>query len=117
MTSVVHEFDPREGGSFRVSLTYDDSGRSGKTRSHTDTYRGRFAKLVPDQQVVEILEFETDDPNLAGAMTVRTMLTDAAEGTEITVEYEGLPPGVSVADNDTGTRMALDNLAALLERR
>ncbi len=117
MSSVVHQFDAREGGSFRVSLTYGDSGRSGKTRRHTDTYHGRFAKLVPDQQVVEILEFETDDPSLAGEMTVRTMLTDAADGTEVTVEYEGLPPGVSVADNETGTRMALDNLAVLLERR
>ena len=117
MSSVVHEFDAREGGPFRVSLTYDDSGLSGKTRGHTDTYHGRFAKLVRNRQVVEILEFETDDPNLAGAMTVRTMLTDAPGGTEVTVEYEGLPPGVSVADNETGTRMALDKLAVLLERR
>ncbi|MGZ4322898.1 MAG: SRPBCC domain-containing protein [Solirubrobacteraceae bacterium] len=115
MNCVVHEFDAREGGSFRVSLTYEDSGRSGKTHAHTDTYHGHFAKLVPDREVVEILEFETDDPTLAGEMTVSTRLADVPDGTEVTVEYEGLPAGVSVGDNETGTRMALDNLAALVE--
>ena len=29
MTSQVHEFDPREGGAFRVSLTYDAPGKGG----------------------------------------------------------------------------------------
>lgn len=117
MSCVVHVFDARDGGSFRVSLSYDDSAQSGKTHAHTDTYHGHFAKLLPDRKVVEILEFETDDPNLAGEMTVSTELADVLDGTEVTVEYEGLPPGVSVADNETGTRMALDNLAALLERQ
>jgi uncharacterized protein YndB with AHSA1/START domain len=116
MSCVVHEFDAREGGSFRVSLTYDDPGRSGKTHTHTDTYHGRFVKLTPDREVVEIVEFETDDPDLAGEMTVRTTLADMSDGTEIAVEYENLPAGVSVGDNETGTRMALDNLAALVER-
>jgi uncharacterized protein YndB with AHSA1/START domain len=117
MSCVVHEFDAREGGSFRVSLTYDDSARSGKTHAHTDTYHGHFAKLAPDREVVEILEFETDDPTLAGEMTVRTRLVDVPDGTEVTIEYEGLPAGVSAGDNETGTRIALDNLAALVERQ
>jgi uncharacterized protein YndB with AHSA1/START domain len=117
MSSVVHEFDAREGGSFRVSLTYDDPQRSGKTHLHTDTYHGRFAKLAPALEVVEVIEFETDDPDLAGEMTVRTTLADLPDGTEIAVEYEGLPVGVSVGDNETGTRMALENLAALVEQR
>jgi uncharacterized protein YndB with AHSA1/START domain len=62
MTSHVHEFEAREGGSFRISLSYQDPGRTGKSAAHTDTYHGHFARLVPDQQVVEVLEFETDDP-------------------------------------------------------
>ncbi len=47
MTSVVHEFDPREGGRFRVSLTYDTPTDTGKTTAHTDTYHGHFARLIP----------------------------------------------------------------------
>jgi hypothetical protein len=34
-------------------------------------------------------------------------------GTDVVVMLEGLPPGVPVGDNETGTRMALDKLAAL----
>jgi hypothetical protein len=29
--------------------------------------------------------------------------------------HEGIPPGVRLADNEMGTRMALDKLAALVE--
>ncbi len=64
MTCLVHAFDAREGGTFRISLTYDASTGAGKTTAHTDTYRGRFVKLVPNEQVVEVDEFETDDPAL-----------------------------------------------------
>jgi hypothetical protein len=53
MTSHVHAFDAREGGTFRISLTYDAPDRIGKTTAHTDTHHGRFVKLVPDEQVVK----------------------------------------------------------------
>ena len=115
MTSVVHELDAREGGSFRISLTYDSPTGIGKTTAHTDTYHGRFARLVPNEQVVEVLEFETADPALSGEMTITTTLVDADGGTDVLVVYEGLPPGVSVTDNELGTRMSLDKLAALVE--
>src|SRR4051794_18128272 len=59
MTSHVHEFDAREGGAFRISLTYDTPTGTGKTTAHTDTYHGHFVTLVPDAQVVEVMEFET----------------------------------------------------------
>jgi uncharacterized protein YndB with AHSA1/START domain len=117
MRSEVHEFDPREGGSIRISLTYETSGEVGKSGLHTDTYRGRFTKLVPDEQVVEILEFETVDPALQGEMTMTTTLTDAGDGTEVVIEHVGLPEVVPVEQNELGTRMALDHLAALVERR
>ncbi len=58
MTSQVHAFDAREGGSFRISLTYDAPTGTGKTTAHTDTYHGRFVKLIPNEQVVEVVEFE-----------------------------------------------------------
>lgn len=115
MTSQVHEFDPREGGAFRVSLTYDAPGRAGKSASRTDTYHGHFTKLVPDRQVVEVLEFETEDPALAGVMTMTTTLTDAGGGTDILVVHDGIPGSVPPGDNETGTRMALAKLAALAE--
>jgi uncharacterized protein YndB with AHSA1/START domain len=83
MTCRVHAFDAREGGSFRISLTYDAPDERGKTNAHTDTYHGRFVKLVPNEQVVEVDEFETDDPVLRGEMTITITLTDARGGTDV----------------------------------
>jgi len=115
MTCVVHELDAREGGSFRISLTYDEPTARGKTTAHTDSYRGHFARLLPGKQVVEVLEFEAPNPDLRGEMTIQTTLVDADGGTDVIVVHERIPDGVSAADNELGTRMALDNLAALVE--
>ena len=115
MSSHVHEFDGREGGFFRVSLTYDAPGAAGKSAPHTDTYHGHFARLVSDQQIVEVFEFETADPALAGTMTMTTTLTDVDGGTDVLVVHEGIPDSVPAADNETGTRMALASLARLVE--
>ncbi|MFI8189427.1 SRPBCC domain-containing protein [Streptomyces sp. NPDC085946] len=118
MSSRVHEFDVREGGRFRISLTYDTPAGTGKSAARTDTYRGHFAKLVPDEQVVEVLEFETDDPALRGTMTMTTTLADAEDGgTRVTVVHEGVPDAVPAADNETGTRLALTNLAMYVEAK
>ncbi|MEU1000362.1 SRPBCC domain-containing protein [Streptomyces tibetensis] len=116
MSGEVHAFDAREGGRFRVSLTYEAPDASGKSSAHTDTYHGHFARLVPDEQVVEVLEFETTDPALGGAMTLTTTLTDAeGGGTDVLMVHEGIPDAVPAADNETGTRTALANLARLVE--
>ncbi|MFZ6181329.1 SRPBCC family protein [Nannocystis pusilla] len=116
MTSNVHTFEPREGGAFRVSLTYVEPTATGKTTAHTDTYHGRFVALVPDEKIVESLEFETDDPALQGEMTITTTLVDADEGgTDLHAIHEGLPPGVPPTDNATGWRESLARLAALVE--
>jgi uncharacterized protein YndB with AHSA1/START domain len=117
MTSTVHHFDSREGGTFRVSLTYDAAGSAGKSSAHTDTYHGHFAKLVPDEQVVEVFEFETENPDLGGTMTMTTTLSDSDGGTDVVILHEGLPDAVPAADNETGTRMALANLAHYVEAR
>jgi uncharacterized protein YndB with AHSA1/START domain len=117
MTCDVHAFDPREGGSFRISLTYDSQTANGKTTAHTDIYHGRFVKLVPNEKIVEVDEFETTDPALFGEMTITITLADADGGTELFATHDGLPRGLSPADNETGWQMALAKLAALVEVR
>jgi uncharacterized protein YndB with AHSA1/START domain len=117
MTCEVHEFDAREGGALRISLTYEDADRVGKTEGRTDTYRGRFVKLVPNELVVEADEFETADPALSGEMTSSISLRDAEGGTELVAVHDGLPAGVSPADNEAGWRESLARLAALVESR
>ena len=116
MTCEVHELDAREGGAIRVSLTYEAADGVGKSRDRTDTYRGRFVRLVPNELVVEVDEFETDDPAMRGEMTSTIVLADAGDGgTELEASHEGLPEGVSPADNETGWREALARLGALVE--
>ncbi|RIJ78677.1 polyketide cyclase [Nakamurella silvestris] len=116
MDAQVHEFDPRIGGRFRISLTYDAPDQVGKTSGRTDTYHGQFLDLVPGRQVVEQTEFETSDPALQGIMTMTTTLIDSGDGTDIVIRHDGLPHGISAQDNELGTRMALDHLAVLLEQ-
>lgn len=115
MRGRVHEFEPVEGGSFRVSLTYEAPTAAGKTTAQTDTYHGHFVKLVPDQQVVEVMEFETSDPAMKGEMTVTYTLTEAGTGTNVLAVHDNVPPGVSPADNEAGWKMAFEKLARLLE--
>ena len=115
MTSEVHSFDAREGGAFRISLTYDAPTSSGKTDSQTDSFHGRFVRLEPDTEVVQVVEFESDDPSMAGEMTITYVLSDANSGTDLVGVHENLPPGVSLADNELGWRMSLDKLAELVE--
>jgi uncharacterized protein YndB with AHSA1/START domain len=118
MTAVVHEFDAREGGRFRVSLTYEalhEGASRGKTTGSTDTYHGHFDRLLPDRQVVEVMEFETDDPALQDAMTMTTTLTPTEEGTEVVIVHEGVPDAVPQAENEAGTGMALAKLARMLQ--
>jgi uncharacterized protein YndB with AHSA1/START domain len=117
MTSQVHAFEARQGGAFRISLTYDAPTATGKTSAHTDTYHDRFVALVPDAQVVEVIEFETADPAMQGEMTITFTLVDGGGGTDLIAVHDGLPPGLSAADNETGWQMSLGKLAALVESR
>ncbi|WP_040795477.1 SRPBCC family protein [Nocardia higoensis] len=116
MTSAVHEFDAREGGAFRITLTYDDPTAVGKTGGNVDSYRGRFVMLVPGERVVQLVEFDTDDPAVTGSMTISYTLTTAGAGTDLEAVHENLPSGIRPEDNEIGWRMSLAKLAALAEQ-
>ena len=61
------------------------------------------------------VEFETTDPALQGKMTITITLADANGGTDILAVHDKLPRGLSAADNETGWRISLAKLAALVE--
>lgn len=76
----------RAKGAFRISLTYDAPAAIGKTTAHTDTHHGHFVKLVMNEKIVEVVEFETD-----------------------------AAPGIPPADNEAGWRSSLSKLAEFVE--
>jgi uncharacterized protein YndB with AHSA1/START domain len=115
MRCRVHLFEPREGGRFRVSLTYEDPEPAGKTSAHTDTYAGHFERIVEAVRVVEVLAFETSDPAIAGEMRITYELVERDGGTDLTATHEQVPPGIALQDNHLGWSIALDRLAALVE--
>lgn len=117
MRGQVHTFEPREGGRFRISLTYQhpDEAQRGKTTSDTDTYHGRFVELVPYEKIVEAIEFESLEPGLAGEMRMTVTLAEVAGGTEVALLYENMPASIRPEDNETGSQQALQKLAALVE--
>lgn len=115
MTSRVHEFDPTEGGVFRITFTADEPTGTGDTTTNGDTYHGRFARLIPDEQVVGVIQVETDDPAATGKQTITYVLGDAGGGTDIVAMHEGLPDAITPEDNELGWRISLGKLAAIAE--
>lgn len=117
MTGRVETFEPHAGGKFRMSLTYmnqQDAGL-GKTSGDTDTFEGTFVELIPNEKIVWVTAFESDDPNFAGEMRITWTLADADGGTEVTVFFEDIPQGVRLEDNELGSQQSLRKLAAYVE--
>lgn len=54
---------------------------------------------------------------MAGPMTITTTLADEDGGTRLTAVHDGLPPGLSMSDNELGWNLSLQNLAAFVGAR
>jgi uncharacterized protein YndB with AHSA1/START domain len=113
MTGVVHSFDAQVGGGYRMSLFYpsDDQAVHGKTAGREDQVVARFLDLAAPRRIVEAVTFVTEDSNLKGEMTLTVSLKVAEGGTEVTMLFENLPPGLRPEDNDEGARLSLEQLA------
>ena len=116
MSMSIHVFEPREGGRERISLTYDQGDREGKASGATDSFAGTIVRLVPDELLVEVLEFETDVPTPQGAMTPTTSLDARGASALASIWHADLPRGVAPTDNERGTQRSLERLAELVER-
>ncbi|MCA9860969.1 MAG: SRPBCC domain-containing protein [Thermomicrobiales bacterium] len=115
MTAQVHWFDPRPGGGYEMSLFYDDPTTPGKTGNNEDRYTARFIELVPPRKIVEVIQFDSADPDLAGDMTMTVEIEAIGVESRITITFENLPAGVSADDNDLGTQQSIAKLARLVE--
>lgn len=116
MTGRFERFDARPGGSYRLVLTYADASSSaGKATPGSDVVEARFVDVVTGERVVQAVDFESDDPDFAGTMTMTWALTPEAGGTRVEVRADDVPPGISPDDHAAGMGSSLANLAALVE--
>jgi uncharacterized protein YndB with AHSA1/START domain len=117
MTGEIHEFDARVGGGYRMSLFYplDERVFRGKTSNKQDMVNVRFVELAPPRRIVEAVSFVTADPAFLGEMTMIATFKEASGGTEVTLAFKDLPPGLRAQDNEAGARLSLAQLARRFE--
>ncbi|MFB4324939.1 SRPBCC domain-containing protein [Paenibacillus lautus] len=117
MSGQIDTFDAREGGTYRMVLTYigTDHANLGKSSAGTDIVQGKFLALVPNKKIVQCFEFESEDPAYGGQMRMTWTLTALAEGTEVAVVCEDVPEGIRQEDHEAGLRSTLENLAVFTE--
>jgi uncharacterized protein YndB with AHSA1/START domain len=79
----IYEFDARAGGDYRMSLTYvgTDHTTQGKTSEHVDVVKGKFLEFFPNERIVQLVKFESEDPVFAGEMIMTWTLATVPEGT------------------------------------
>ena len=103
---TVHHFEPRVGGSFRMSFRNFTTG-------HSHSFGGEYRELVPDERLHYTDRF--DDPNLPGELHVTVTLKKVSVGTELNVVQEGIPDVIPVEACYLGWQQSLENLAKLVE--
>jgi uncharacterized protein YndB with AHSA1/START domain len=116
MTGKMLHFDFREGGSYRMRLTYKapQSG-GGKTSDSSDEVAVHLVRLDKGKTIEQDVQFESEDAVFSGVMRmVWTFQTEEGE-TRVTVCAENVPSGISSEDHQAGMNSTLENLANFVE--
>lgn len=116
MTGRILAFDFREGGSYRMILSYNEPDHSpGKTSKHTDEVEVRFLKLIAHERIEQEVAFNSENSQFSGAMKITWIFTAARAGTEVTVRCENVPVGIRPEAHEAGLMSSLENLARFAE--
>ena len=117
MSAKFERFDPRPGGSYRLVLTYTDASRApGKATAESDIVEARYVEVTENVRVVQAVDFVSDDPALAGTMTMTWELSTVDGGTRIEITADDVPDSISREDHASGLASSLANLANYVER-
>ncbi|KRF30591.1 SRPBCC domain-containing protein [Nocardioides sp. Soil805] len=111
MTATVEWFDARPGGGYRMVLAYDDVAQRGKSGDNRDVVEVRFVELLAPRRVVEAAGFVSDDPDLAGTMTMTWTVEPHPDGSLVAIEARDVPPGIDRREHLTAFASSLDHLA------
>lgn len=112
MSGRFSRFDPRPGGGYRMTLTYDDGTTPGKSGGSSDVVEVRFEDIDPPRRIVEVAEFDSDDPAFAGTMTMTWSLESVGEHTRVQITASDVPDGIASEDHLAAFTSTLSNLNA-----
>jgi uncharacterized protein YndB with AHSA1/START domain len=113
MSARFERFDPTPGGSYRLVLTYVDPTNSrGKASADSDIVETRYVDIVPNDRVVQAVDFVSEDPAFAGTMTMTWTVRAVDGGTRVEITADDVPDGISADDHAAGLTSSLDNLAS-----
>ncbi|ARD70039.2 ATPase (plasmid) [Aminobacter sp. MSH1] len=109
----MHEFEPRPGGPFRMTLHFqEETAPKGKSTETSDTVDAKFVQLERGRLVEFAVRFVSDDPAFSGTMTMIWTLRAGGPGrTQVSVEARNVPRGVSAKDHANGLSQTLNNLS------
>ena len=116
MTGKVHRFDFRPGGGYEMSLYYKaEEKATGKTADYEDRFTARFAEIIPNKKIGQIINFDSEDEGFKGEMILNILFEPKDTGTLVTFAFDNIPPGIKAEDNEEGTRQSLEKLARFVE--
>jgi uncharacterized protein YndB with AHSA1/START domain len=105
-TCTVHHFDPKVGGTHKMSFRNFTTGDS-------HSFGGEYVELVPNERLRYTDKF--DDANLPGEMQVTVTLKKVSVGTDVNIEQAGIPDVIPVEACYLGWQDSLKKLARLVE--
>ena len=117
MTCEIELFNFRTGGEYRLTLMYTDTSIPGKSGQHRDISNGTFEELIPSRRMVQLVEFESDQPKFAGTMRMTWSIDPVENGVNVSISAEDVPEGISQDDHETGLESTLENLAQFIENK
>jgi uncharacterized protein YndB with AHSA1/START domain len=116
MTARFERFDPTPGGSYRLVLTYAEPNESrGKSSADSDIVEARYVDIVPNDRVVQAVDFVSDDPAFAGTMTMTWTVRAVVGWSRVEITADDVPDGISPDDHSAGLTSSLENLARYVE--
>ena len=105
-TCTVHHFEPKVGGTFKMSFRNFTTGNS-------HAFGGEYLELVPGERLRYTDRF--DDPNLPGEIQVTVILKKVSVGTELDITQADIPDVIPPEACYLSWQESLRNLAKLVE--
>lgn len=116
MTGEMLHFDFRDGGSYRMRLTYAELDQGhGKTTEGSDEVEVRLAKIEDGRRIEQEVSFESEDQAFSGTMRMNWTFQPRDERTLVTIRAENVPAGIQPDDHQASLNSSLENLARFVK--